>query len=113
MVQISESVGRDAANARHDIAAIQGALMNVKVGNKPAWPGCIDGLRDNVLDAAIVAYQITRGIEATGRVETTGPTIDALRRDLPPEYVGMRGLPGTRAVYVPVMDEPEFDSEAR
>ncbi len=113
MVQISDSVGRDAANAKHDIAAIQGALMNVKVGNKPAWPGCIDGLRDNVLEAAIVAYQITRGIEATGKVETSGPTIDALRRDLPGEFAGMQGLPGTCAVYVPVIDEPELDSEAR
>ena len=113
MVQISDSVGRGAANTRHDIAAIQGALMNVKLGNKPAWPGCIDGITNNVLEAAIVAYQIYRGIEATGKVETTSPTIDALRRDLPPEYVGMRGLPGTCAVFVPVMDEPELDSEAR
>ncbi len=60
MVKISNPVGRGAASAKHDVAVVQAALKNIKIGNKPIWPGTIDGRKNTALEQAIMAFQIAR-----------------------------------------------------
>ena len=113
MVYISKTVGRGAFNAKHDVAVVQAALKNVKIGNKPAWAGTIHGWKNNVLEQAIVAFQDSKGIKATGKVAPRGLTIRALNSDLPRALVNMRGLKGTCAVFVSPLGAREADREAR
>ena len=113
MVYISRPLGRNAFGEKHDIAAIQAALKNIKIRNKPIWPGRIDGRKTKDLEEAIAIFQMTHRIKVTGKVEPRGPTITAMTRALPRNLANMRGLKGTCVVFVPTMGAREAEQEAR
>ena len=113
MVYISKPLGRNAFGDKHDIAAIQAALKNIKIRNKPIWPGRIDGRKTKNLEEAIAIFQAAHRIKVTGKVEPRGPTITAMTRALPRNLANMRGLKGTCVVFVPTKGAREADQEAR
>ncbi len=113
MVYISKPLGRNAFGDKHDIAAIQAALKNIKIRNKPIWPGRIDGRKTKDLEEAIAIFQAAHRIKITGKVEPRGPTITAMTRALPRSHAGLRGLKGTCIVVAATMGAREADQEAR
>jgi len=113
MVALSKSVGRTAMGPAHDVAVVQAALANIKAGMKPYWSRPIDGRKTRELEEAIACFQAANKITPNGKVETFGPTINALRRALPANMRGLRGLPGTTAVCVATAGAQDAGREAR
>ncbi|MEE8371059.1 MAG: hypothetical protein V3R73_02850 [Sphingomonadales bacterium] len=115
-MRLTASVGRMGANKKHDIAVVQAALMNAKVGinGKPFWKGPIDGKTSKAFYDAITAYQVALKVSpANGTIQTICPTVSKTKNALKMGMRDLRALKDTAIVYVPVMGEREAEKQAK
>lgn len=80
---ITGSVGRNGANVRADVAAVQ-QLLNLRAADMGLTPVRTDGVIDDATTAAIGRFQaLVMGVPSDGRVEPVGRTFSALSATAP------------------------------
>ncbi len=118
MPRITSSVGDGGKNDRHDVSAIQVTISHIRVqtnfGMKDLYQGMIDGLNSPELVKSIRMTQQCAGEPVTGIIRPYTPILSKMNRmGIPISLIGLEGIKGTTAVFVPDIPPSEIETQAR
>ncbi len=118
MPRITGSVGEGGKNDPPDVSVIQLGLYHIEVrtsfGVRRLYQGMIDGLNSPEVKKAISTFQQCVGERVTGRIQPFTPILSRFRpAGLPISLIGMEGIKGTTAVFVPDIPPSEIETQAR
>ncbi len=118
MPRINGSVGEGGKNESHDVAAMQMGMYHIEIrtsfGVRHLYQGMIDGLTSSGFYKNISNLQQCAGEPVTGIIRPFTPILSKMNRmGIPVSLIGMEGIKGTTAVFVPDIPPSEIETQAR